>query len=101
MRRTLRSLPLFLFAFVSGACGRAVLNVPDVNRICDGEVCTYPDVSTRDGDATLPDGEGNDVPFTDRADTGTPDTRVPRCGDSVLDPGEQCDDDNNTNGDGC
>lgn len=29
------------------------------------------------------------------------DTRVPRCGDSILDPGESCDDGNNTSGDGC
>lgn len=29
------------------------------------------------------------------------DTRVPRCGDTVLDPGESCDDGNNADGDGC
>jgi cysteine-rich repeat protein len=29
------------------------------------------------------------------------DTRVPRCGDSILDPGESCDDGNNRDGDGC
>jgi cysteine-rich repeat protein len=28
-------------------------------------------------------------------------TRVPRCGDGFVDPGEQCDDGNNVSGDGC
>ncbi|HTR49396.1 MAG TPA: DUF4215 domain-containing protein [Kofleriaceae bacterium] len=27
--------------------------------------------------------------------------RVPRCGDGILDPGEECDDGNNVSGDGC
>lgn len=34
-------------------------------------------------------------------DMNVPDTRIPRCGDSVLDPGESCDDGNNVSGDGC
>jgi cysteine-rich repeat protein len=34
-------------------------------------------------------------------DAGQPDTRVPRCGDGILDPGESCDDGNNTSGDMC
>lgn len=34
-------------------------------------------------------------------DAGPIDTRVPRCGDSILDPGESCDDGNNTSGDMC
>lgn len=34
-------------------------------------------------------------------DAGQPDTRVPRCGDGILDPGESCDDANNRDGDMC
>ena len=77
------------------ACGRAILAIPD-GAVCDGDVCTVSNGDARDsgtGDiSNRPDGEGTDVVI---------DTRVPRCGDSVLDPGETCDDNNNANGDGC
>ena len=41
-----------------------------------------------------------DVPATP-VDLGMPDTRVPRCGDGILDPMESCDDGNNVSGDRC
>ena len=46
-------------------------------------------------DATLPDSgrDGAMMPLTDG--------RMPSCGDGILDTGEQCDDHNNTDGDGC
>ncbi|MBI5517924.1 MAG: DUF4215 domain-containing protein [Deltaproteobacteria bacterium] len=52
---------------------------------------------------------GPDVPGVDTGlrpdvvpvDTAPVDVRVPRCGDRELDPGESCDDGNNTPGDGC
>ncbi len=98
-RFALSIAPLALVALANAACGRAVLQVPDGGYVCDGEVCTR-DVNFADTlpDATVldvpgADGEGNDVPRVD--------SRVPRCGDSVLDPGEQCDDGNNAGGDGC
>ena len=79
-----------------------MLNVPDAGLTCDGEVCTHPDVITPTDatDAVRVDVLGvlDVVPLMD---VQIPDTRVPRCGDSVLDPGEQCDDGNNVSGDGC
>lgn len=95
----------------STACGRAVLNTPDVAYVCDGEVCTRPDVLVpTDGDARAEGGFDvqtdqviidDNILRLDIVDRNVPDTRVPRCGDSVLDPGEQCDDGNNVSGDGC
>lgn len=87
------------------ACGRSTFYEPRDGAVlvCDGDVCTtvFPDAGT---DA-IPDAIGWDVPDapipTDGLDAPETDTRVPRCGDSILDPGESCDDGNNTNGDGC
>lgn len=42
---------------------------------------------------------GVDVPVV--IDRPVVDTRVPRCGDRILDPGESCDDGNNVSNDGC
>lgn len=46
------------------------------------------------------DVQEDDVVVADARDV-VMDTRVPRCGDSILDPGESCDDGNNRDGDGC
>jgi cysteine-rich repeat protein len=99
MRRAPSYLPLLFATLASAACGRAVLNTPDAGYVCDGEICTRPDVprvdTSNEVDTPFPDEIGpdaSDVPI---------DTRVPRCGDSILDPGEQCDDGNNNPGDGC
>jgi cysteine-rich repeat protein len=45
---------------------------------------------------TIPDGGGFPTDLAQPIDT-----RVPRCGDRILDPGESCDDGNNSSGDGC
>ncbi len=99
-RLSLFSAATLLFAFGFG-CGRSILGVPDG---CDGAGCIVVDGPGRpDGvvpfDGPFPDDLiiVTDVPRLDVVR----DTRVPRCGDSVLDPGESCDDGNNANGDGC
>lgn len=53
-----------------------------------------------DGDVTHDAGSDSDVDINDDGDIGDP-SSVPRCGDGVLDPEEECDDHNRLNGDGC
>ena len=70
-----------------------------------GEDAAVPDGAVDVG----PDGDADDV--TSDADADPPwvppdggaltPEEVPNCGDGVLDPGEQCDDHNRLNGDGC
>ncbi|MDP3276196.1 MAG: DUF4215 domain-containing protein [Deltaproteobacteria bacterium] len=100
-----RLIPLTLIASLAAACGRTNLSEPRLDGACDGGVCQpdaqRPDVITNldvvDRDEMIDPMDVVDV-ATDRV---VPDTRVPRCGDSILDPGESCDDGNNVNGDGC
>jgi cysteine-rich repeat protein len=93
---------LVLLATVMG-CGRTVLNEPRDSGVSEATVGR--DVVRPDG--SLPDViEGidvvtpPDVVSVDARDVVI-DTRVPRCGDGILDPGESCDDNNNRDGDGC
>jgi cysteine-rich repeat protein len=76
---------------------------PDTVSVDDGTTST--ESSSGDGDG---DGDGD---LTTDASTTDPETETetetetgdpgPYCGDGVLDPGEECDDSNNVDGDGC
>jgi|LNFM01.1.fsa_nt_gb cysteine-rich repeat protein len=107
---TRRSSSLVLLAAVlSASCGRSVLweprdSGPRPDVLGDGPLpdVIRPDVPVIDGEPI--DVPTPDVPDIDAADVLSDrvlDTRVPRCGDSVIDPGESCDDGNNRDGDGC
>lgn len=100
---------MLLAAVLSASCGRTVLWEP---RDSGPRSDVRPDGSLPDGslpDVPVVDGQPIDVPTPDVPDfdaadvpTDRPlDTRVPRCGDTVIDPGESCDDGNNRDGDGC
>lgn len=90
-----------LLAAVTG-CGRTVLYEPRDSGV-SGDVVIGRDVISRP-DAGI-DVVEIDVPTVPDAGVDVRDvvidTRVPRCGDGVLDPGESCDDNNNRDGDGC
>ncbi len=87
-------------------CGRTILIAPPS---IDG---ARPDVVRDDARPDVPlidrvdppidiqtiDVQNVDITSVDRV---VVDSRVPRCGDSILDPGESCDDGNNRDGDGC
>jgi cysteine-rich repeat protein len=108
---SLRHSLLASLSLTLAACGGSVVSPTNgaANDAGAGDIGTVlPDVVT-----TVDLGDpGRDLPPTidapTTADLGTPivdvpavDTRVPRCGDTVLDPGESCDDGNNRDGDGC
>lgn len=90
---------LFVSAFLSiASCsGRPQ---PEHDTGPDGDS----DEAARDGDAAVDTEAGEDADSDadlDRdSDIEGPDD-VPRCGDGVLDPEEECDDHNRLNGDGC
>ncbi len=98
-------------AFVGGmlvvGCGSTVISAAqgagDAEATDTGVVTVDLPMSTPDGsvlDASVMDTPVStpDVPLPDGS---LGDGRVPRCGDGILDPGEQCDDGNNVSGDGC
>ncbi len=93
----------------SVGCGRTILLtpvIPDGGRrdVPTDNVVVRPDVVLIDRVDPPFDVQEIDVPMVDvpsRIDRVIADTRVARCGDSILDPGESCDDGNNVNGDMC
>lgn len=92
MRKPFLVFELLTAAGALPACGRTTFYEPrETSVVCDGELCTQ---APPDGDA-----ESDAVVPSDAPRDG--DARVPRCGDSILDPGETCDDGNNADGDGC
>ena len=77
-------------------CGGTVVSSETDAAVADAATDTAP----------TPDVARPDVPVTpdaaiDAISDVAVDARVPRCGDRFLDPGESCDDGNNTSGDGC
>ncbi len=108
MRSPLRLASVVLALGAASACGSTVVMVSaDAGPTTDTGAVDRPtptvDVPLFDagpldtgGDAQAP--EDNPPP---PRDVPAVDTRVPRCGDSILDPGESCDDGNNRSGDGC
>lgn len=101
MRRCSSLLGFATTTLALAACGRTEFFEPRDGGgvvVCDADVCT---VIRPDGFA--PDRlDAADVSDAEPPpDMGPPDTRVPRCGDGILDPGETCDDGNNRAGDGC
>lgn len=82
-------------------CGRTVLQEPRDSGPTDARLDASRPDSTVDGSVDP------DVAVVDASDGGADvrdvvlDTRVPRCGDTILDTGESCDDGNNRDGDGC
>ncbi len=67
----------------------------------DGDAAVSNDLPVVPGDAPTVFDTQPIVDTSPPPDLGQPDTRVPRCGDGILDPGESCDDGNNVSGDGC
>jgi cysteine-rich repeat protein len=62
------------------------------------------DPSTGDGDPSTGDGDpntGDGDPTTGDGDPTTGDGDSQICGDGIVDPGEECDDGNSNDGDGC
>jgi cysteine-rich repeat protein len=96
-----RALLLAALGFSAGVVGCG----SDVIRATGGDaaVDTPPSMDTVPPDAPPPPPPPPDVTPVDVAPVDVaPDVpRVPRCGDRFLDPGESCDDGNNTSGDGC
>lgn len=86
-------------------CGSEVIRlgsdgaVPQDGNVLDGDVHSPPDATFPPTDVAFPDGP----PPPDGSPPDVPPDmpRIPRCGDSFLDPGESCDDGNTVSGDGC
>lgn len=109
MRSPSRLATVLLALGATSACGSTVISV-QADGGPSSDVGTADSAAPVDGGGPAFDGGG---PLFDTGlqpvDTGGPifvdagpvDTRVPRCGDSILDPGESCDDGNNTSGDMC
>ncbi len=97
---------LFLAAVCLSAgaigCGSDVVTGEQTDAAVDTAPVDSAPVDSAPVDVAPTDIGPTDVPPADAApDAGPVDARIPRCGDSVLDPGESCDDGNNVSGDGC
>jgi cysteine-rich repeat protein len=71
----------------------------DADRDADVDVGSDAD-SDADGEADDVDADADDPWVLPDSDIETPE-QVPNCGDGIVDEGEQCDDHNRLNGDGC
>ena len=108
MRNPTRLAAVLLALGATTACGSTVVSVPADSGPTPVDTGLYVDnlLPIDTGTSVLDAGPGFDgAPFPDQGtpvvDAGIPDTRVPRCGDGLLDPMESCDDGNNVSGDGC
>lgn len=102
-----RSL-LAISALLAAGCGGTVVSARPGDAATTTDATPLTDIPSRDLPDPIFDGGSpvDVIPSVDRppvVDVISPpvDSRVPRCGDSVLDPGESCDDGNNASGDGC
>jgi uncharacterized repeat protein (TIGR01451 family) len=92
---------------ISGNTGGDTFVSVNVGDILDGDsvTITFEVVVTTETPEVCNQGFVDGAPPSDDPDTVDPDdptcTRVAFCGDGILDPGEECDDGNNIDGDGC
>ncbi|MBK8693641.1 MAG: DUF4215 domain-containing protein [Deltaproteobacteria bacterium] len=107
MRNPTRLAAVLLALGATTACGSTVVSVQADSGPTPIDTGLFVDAGQpidagQPVDAGQPIDAGQPVDLgTPIVDLGRPDTRVPRCGDAILDPMESCDDGNNVSGDRC
>ncbi len=103
MRSPSRLAAVFFALGATTACGSTVISVQaDAGPATDVGVITPVDTLLPFVDVVPTEiGQPIDAGGPVIVDAGPIDTRVPRCGDGILDPMESCDDGNNASGDMC